>query len=127
MKKEPGTPLPMVRLGLLTAAAVSIQGYHLGVEDGEIYIPAARKLLDPGLYLYATEFFQSHERLSLFAPILAWTARLTHLSMDWTVFLWYLATLFATMLACWALAVVSFQSARARWCAVLVMATILAM
>jgi hypothetical protein len=127
MKKEPGNHLPMVRLGLLTAAAVAIQGYHLGVEDGEIYIPAARKLLDPTLYPYATEFFQSHERLSLFAPILAWTARLTHLSMDWTVFLWYLATLFATMLACWALAAVSFQSARARWCAVLVMTTILAM
>jgi hypothetical protein len=127
MKTEPGPPLPMVRLGLLTAAAVAIQGYHLGVEDGEIYIPAARKLLDPNLYPYATEFFQSHERLSLFAPILAWTARLTHLSMDWTVFLWYLVTLFATMLACWMLAAVSFQSARARWCAVLVMAPILAM
>jgi hypothetical protein len=127
MKTEPGYPLPMVRLGLLTAAAVAIQGYHLGVEDGEIYIPAARKLLDPTLYPYATEFFQSHERLSLFAPILAWTARLTHLSMDWTVFLWYLATLFATMLACWVLAVVSFRSERARWCAVLVMSAILAM
>src|SRR5580658_5040261 len=125
MKKEPGTPLPMVRLGLLTAAAVSIQGYHLGVEDGEIYIPAARKLLHPDLYPYATEFFESHEHLSLFAPILAWTARLTHLSMDWTVFLWYIATTFLLLVSCWMLASVSFQSARARWCGVLVIAAIL--
>ena len=69
--------LPIVRLALLTAAALIIHGYHLGVEDAEIYIPAAKKLLNPSLYPYATEFFLSHERLSLFGQILAWTARLT--------------------------------------------------
>ncbi len=119
--------LPWVRLGLLTAAALAIHGYKLGVEDGEIYIPAARKLLHPDLYPYATELFESHERLSLFAPILAWTARLTHLSMDWTVFLWYIATLFLTLSACWMLAAIGFRSPRARWCALLAMTTILTM
>jgi hypothetical protein len=119
--------LPWARLGLLTAAALAIHGYHLGVEDGEIYIPAARKLLHPNLYPYATQFFESQDRLSLFAPILAWTARLTHLSVDWTVFLWYMATLFATLAACWMLAAVSFERQRARWCAVLVITTILTM
>src|SRR5580658_589414 len=113
MKTVAGQRLPILRLALASAGAVALHGYHLGVEDGEIYIPAAKRLLNPGLYPYATEFFQSHEHLSLFAPILAWTARLAHLSMDWTVFLWYLVTLFATMLACWMLAAVSFQSARA--------------
>jgi len=127
MKTAPESHLPIVPLGLLTVAALVIQGYHLGVEDGEIYIPAARKLLRPDLYPYATEFFQSHEKLSLFAPILAWTARLTHLSMDWTVFLWYVATLFFTLAACWMLAAVCFQSPRARWCALLVTTTILMM
>jgi hypothetical protein len=127
MKTAPESHTPWIRLGLLTAAALAIHGYHLGVEDGEIYIPAARKLLHPDLYPYATEFFASHERLSLFAPILAWTARLTHLSMDWTVFLWYIATLFFTLAACWTLAAVSFRSARARWCALLVITAILTM
>ncbi len=122
-----GRRLPWARLGLLTAAALAIHGYHLGVEDGEIYIPAARKLLHPDLYPYASEFFESHERLSLFAPILAWTARLTHLSMDWAVFLWYMATLFLTLVACWMLAAICFRSMRARWCAVLVITAILAM
>lgn len=123
----PAARVPFARLGLLTVAALAIHGYHLGVEDGEIYIPAARKLLHPDLYPYATEFFKSHERLSLFAPILAWTARLTHLSMDWTVFLWYIATLFLTLTASWLLAAVCFRSARARWFSVLVITTILTM
>jgi hypothetical protein len=127
MKTIPVQRLPLVRLGLLTAAGVAIQGYHFGVEDAEIYLPAASKLLHPDLYPYAAEFFLAHERLSLFAPILAWTARLTHLSTDCTVFLWYIVTLFATLMACWMLAVVCFDSPPARWCAVLAVSVALTM
>jgi hypothetical protein len=119
MKHASAQRPPLARLGLLTAAALAIHGYHLGVEDAEIYIPAASKLLHPDLYPYASEFFLSHARLSLFAPILAWTARITHLSTDWTIFLWYVATLFTTLVACWMLAVTCFDSARARWAAIL--------
>jgi hypothetical protein len=104
-----------------------IHGYHLGVDDGEIYVPAARRLLNPRLYPFAPEFFLSHAHLSLFSPILAWTARLTHLSMDWTIFGWYLATLFGMMFSCWMLAAACFESARARWSAVLVMAAVVSM
>jgi hypothetical protein len=118
---------PFMRLLLLTAAALAIHGYYLGVEDGEIYVPAARKLLRPSLYPYATEFFQSHQHLSIFSFILAWTARLTSLSMDWTLALWYVATLFATLSACWMLAAVSFSSPRARWCSALVITAVLTM
>lgn len=119
--------LPIVRLGLLTVAALAVHGYHLGVEDAEIYIPAARKLLHPDLYPYATEFFLSHEHLSLFGQILAWTARLTHLSMDWTIFLWYVASIFAVLASCWMLAETCFSSPRARWCSVLVISAVLTM
>ena len=126
-KMARGPRPPFLRLAFATAAAVGIHGYHLGVEDGEIYIPAARKLLHPNLYPYATEFFESHAHLSLFAPILAWTARLMHLSMDWTVFLWYVATIFLLLISCWMLAAICFHSARARWCGVLTIAAILTM
>ena len=127
MRNSPDRQAPIALLGLLTVASVVVHGYHLGVEDSEIYIPASRKLLHPRLYPYATEFFLSHERLSLFARILAWTARLTRLSMDWTLFLWYIATIFATLAACWVLAAISFRSLRARWCAVLLIAAVLTM
>jgi len=127
MKTAADRRLPIFRLALVGVAAVALHGYHLGVEDGEIYIPAAKKLLHPNLYPYATQFFESHEHLSLFAPILAWTARLTHLSMAWTVFLWYVATTCLIIVSCWMLAAISFSSARARWCGVLVIAAVLTM
>lgn len=119
--------LPVFRLLLLTAAALVIHGYYLGVEDGEIYVPAARKLLHPTLYPYATEFFLSHQRLSIFSSILAFTARLTGLSMDWTLAGWYVVSIFATLTVCWLLAAVSFSSPRARWCSVLVITAVLTM
>ena len=118
---------PATRLGLVTLAALLVHGYHLGVEDGEIYIPAARKLLQPELYRFGSEFFLSHERLSLFAPIVAGSARLTHLSIDWSAFVWYLITLFATIAGCWTLASAAFTTSRARWCSVLVVAAVITM
>ncbi|WP_263358257.1 hypothetical protein [Acidicapsa ligni] len=127
MKVSPSGRLPILRLGALTIAALGIHGYHLGVEDGEIYIPAARKLLDPTLYPFGTEFFLSHGRLSLFSPILAWTARLTHLSMDWTVLAWYVVCLFAMLSSCWLLAAACFSSERARWSGMLIMTAVLSM
>jgi hypothetical protein len=120
-------PLPVLRLGLLTVVAVAIHGYHLGVEDGEIYIPAAKKLLNPSLYPYAAEFFFSHARLSIFGFVLAWTARLLHLSMDWTVFLWYIATTFFLLVSCWLLTAKAFPAQCARWSSVMVITAVLTM
>ncbi len=119
--------LPYLRLLLLTAAALAIHGYHLGAEDGEIYVPAARKLLHPDLYPFGTEFFTSHGKLSMFSHILAWTAKLTHLSMDWTLFVWYLISLFATLASSWLLVKACFASPTARWTAVTVAAAVLSM
>jgi hypothetical protein len=127
MKTPQGSRLPILRLCFLTVAAVAIHGYHLGVEDAEIYIPAAKKMLHPELYPYASEFFLSHGKLSLFSPILAGSAWLAHLSMDWTVALYYLITIFATLTACWMLATTCFESARARWSSVLLMTAVLTM
>ncbi len=119
--------LPILRLAALTAAALVIHGYHLGVEDGEIYIPAARRLIHPHLYPFAPEFFLSHAHLSLFSPILAVTARLTHMSIDWTIFVWYLISLFATLTSCWLFASACFSSARARWTSMAVITAVLTM
>ena len=127
METTPEPRLPFVRLAALTVVALAIHGYHLGVEDAEIHIPAAKKLLDPSLYPYATEFFMSHARLSLFDPLLAWTAQLTHLPIDLTISLWYVTSLFFLLVAGWMLATSSFETARARWASVLAMTAALAM
>jgi hypothetical protein len=119
--------LPVLRLAALTAGALFIHGYHLGVEDAEIYLPAARLFRHPALYPYGREFFLSHGRLSAFGPIVALTGKLTHLSLDWTFFAWYVATLFATLVFSWLFAAACFESERARWSAVLVMTAVLTM
>jgi hypothetical protein len=127
MTETQGGRLPILRLGGLTAAALVIHGYHLGVEDAEIYIPTAKKLLHPGLYPYADEFFLSHGHLSLFGPILAGTSRLTHLPIDWSIFAWYVLTLFAMLTSCWMLLRACFDSPRARWTGMLIVTAVLAM
>ena len=127
MKNSADQRLPVLRLVLLTAAAVGIHGYHLGVEDAEIHLPAAKKLLDPRLYPFADEFFMTHEHMSLFSPMLAWSARLTHLPMDCIFLVWYVAGIFALLASCWMLAAISFTSPRARWCAMLVITAVLTM
>ena len=118
---------PVLRLAGLTAAAMLIHGYHLGVEDAEIYLPAARWFRHPALYPYGREFFLSHARLSLFGPLVAFTGYVTRLSMDWTFFAWYMVTLFATIWCSWLMAAACFESARARWSAVLMMTAVLSM
>lgn len=119
--------LPFLPILALTAAALLIGGYHIGVEDAEIYLPAATKLLHPNLYPYASEFFLSHGHLSLFGFVLAATAKVAHISIDWSVFAWYVGTLFGTLSACWLFVRACFSSAHARWTAMFVATAVLTM
>ncbi len=127
LRSAPAVHFPVLRLALLTFGALLIHGYHVGVEDGEIYLPAVRKLLHPNLYPYASQFFLSHERLSFFAPVVALSARMTHLSVDWVALIWYLALVFAMLSACWTLLSLCFRSPRARWCGVLLITAVMTM
>jgi hypothetical protein len=124
---SPPERLPLLRLAGLSVAALFIHGYHLGVEDCETYLPAAKKLLSPALYPFAPEFFLTHEHLSIFGSVVAETSRLTRIPIDWAILGWFLAGIFAMLVSCWMLARACFTSPRARWCATLVMTAVLAM
>jgi len=119
--------LPLLRIAGLSVVALFIHGYHLGVEDSEIYLPAAKKLLNPTLYPFAPQFFLSHERLSIFGSVVAETARLTRMPIDWAIFAWFMAGIFTMLVSCWMLARACFTSPRARWTATLVMTAVMAM
>jgi hypothetical protein len=112
-------------LPLLTCATVLIHGYHLGVDDAAIYIPAIKKVADPSLYPFGAEFFQSHAHLSLFPDLIGNTARLTHAPVDLVIFAWHVASIFLLLLASWRLACVCFKSSRARWGGVALIAALL--
>ena len=110
---------------LLTLGALAVHGYHPYAEDAEIYLPGIKKLLHPALYPSGTEFFESHASLTLFPNLIAASVRLTHVPFDYAIFIWYLASIFLLLRACWEFSGVCFANTRARWGAVALIASLL--
>ncbi len=117
--------LPLLPLFLLACTAILIQGYHLGVNDSEIFLPAIKQVADPQLYPFGAEFFLTHARLSLFAPFIGHSAHWLHLPTDVAIFLWHIGSVFLILIAAWQLACLCFQNARARWSSVVMLAALL--
>lgn len=111
-------------LVLLTLVAILIHGYHVGVEDQEVYLAAVNKTLDPSAYPFNARFFTEQTKLAYFIPAVAATVRLLH-SVAWTLFLWQVVSIFLVLWGCWKLAAACFEDERARWCAVLLVTVLL--
>uniref|UniRef100_Q01QJ0 Glycosyltransferase RgtA/B/C/D-like domain-containing protein n=1 Tax=Solibacter usitatus (strain Ellin6076) TaxID=234267 RepID=Q01QJ0_SOLUE len=112
-------------LGAITVAAVLVHGYHLGVDDAAIYVPAIKRVADPGLYPFGEQFFMSHAHLSVFALLVGGSARLSHLPVDAVIFAWHVLSIFALLLAAWQLLGCCFESRAARWSGVALLAATL--
>ncbi len=110
---------------LLTFAALLIHGYHPAAEDNEIYLPGIIKILRPSFYPFGQNFFEAQDRLTLFPRLVAWSVRLTHLRLDWALFLWHLASIFLLLLACWRIASKCFATRAGPWCSVSMVAALL--
>jgi hypothetical protein len=108
---------------VLTFFALLVHGYHPYAEDGGVYLPEVKRLLDPALYPYGTEFVVRHLHYSLFAPAMAELVRVSHLSVGMTLLLVHLATFWMTLFAAWLLAARSYGSREARGGAVALLAT----
>lgn len=133
LKIAPVTPTNPVKrkeyafLLALAFAAILIHGYHPYAEDAEIYVPGVVKILHPSFYPFGQEFFETHAHLTLFPNLVAATAKLTHLPLDWTLFLWHFASVFLFLLACFRIAEKCFSTLPGRWAAVLMIASLLTM
>jgi hypothetical protein len=112
-------------LALLSMGAMLIHGYHPFAEDAEIYLPGVEKILDPGLFPAGDRFFQPHAGLTLFPDLIAASVRLSHLTLEWTLLLWQLLSIFLLLLASWQLISKCFAEASARWCGVVLLAALL--
>ena len=110
---------------LLTIGAFLVHGYHPGVEDAEIYLPGIEKILHPDLFPFNAEFFNSHAHLTFFPNFIAASVRFTHLSFDVVLLAFELGSIFLLLLACWRLSGECFNSPRARWCGVALVASLL--
>jgi hypothetical protein len=106
----------------LTFFALLVHGYHPYAEDGGVYLPEIKRLLDPGLYPHGTEFVVGHLRYSLFAPAMAWLVRESHFSVEMVLLLVHLATFWTTLFAAWLLAARGYASREARSGAVALLA-----
>jgi hypothetical protein len=115
----------LLKVLLISAAAVLIHGYHLGADDGAIYVPAIKSVADPSLYPFGSEFFMSHAHLSLFSNMVGDSARLTGLPVDLVIFAWHVTGIFLLLLAAWKLAGQCFESEGARWSGVILLAGML--
>ena len=109
---------------MLTAGAVLLHGYHTGVQDQAIYLPAIKKLLNPALYPHDAEFFLSQTRWMLFDEVIAGAARVTG-SLEWTLLAIQLLTVFLVLLGCQRLARCCFAEPAAQWAGVCTVAAML--
>jgi len=116
---------PLPGLGAITALAVLVHGYHLGVDDAAIYVPAIKRVADPTLYPFGAEFFMSHAHLSFFPELIGYSARLSHLPIDTVIFAWHVASVFLLLLGAWRLLGCSFENSSARWSGVAFLAATL--
>lgn len=110
---------------LTTVGAFVVCGYHPGIEDAEIYVPGIKKLLNPSLYPFGSEFFTSHARMTFFPDLIATCVRLSHLSLGAVMLIWHLASIFLVLLACWQIAALCFNERAARWAGVCLVAALL--
>src|SRR5690348_17149263 len=106
----------------LALAALLVQGYHLGVDDAEIYLPAVKRAANPALFPFASEFFMSHAHLSFFPNLVGGFAHLSHLPVDAAILFCHGLGILLLLVAAWRLAGACFETAAARWGAVVLLA-----
>jgi hypothetical protein len=114
-------------LGIGMCAGVLVNGYHYGIEDMGIYLPAIKKLIDPALYPYDANFFLLFIRWTTFHQTVAAAVRILHISLESLLFCLQMIGVFFVLLGCLQLVRKCFYQAAAEWCGVALVATLLTM
>jgi hypothetical protein len=87
----------------LTLLAFAVHGYHPYAEDGGLYVAGIKRVLDPGMYPYRSEFVLEHLRFSIFAPMVAAIVRGSGMNLELVLLLLQLAGFWMTLMAGWML------------------------
>jgi hypothetical protein len=112
---------------LLTCLAILVAGYHSGVEDDAIYLPALKKMLDPALFPHDALFFTSQTKVFVMLRAVAFSSRLAHIPLQWMQLLWHLASIFLLVAGAWYLAERCFDELRDRVAGVALVCALLTM
>lgn len=109
----------------LSLLALLVHGYHAGVEDDGVYLPAIQHDLNPGLYPHDSNFFTLQLQATLFDKIMAGSIRLSHLPTAVVVLGWHFLTIFWILWGCWRISRLCFPEWYAQWSAVCTVAALL--
>jgi len=112
---------------ILTLLALFVHGFHVGIEDDAIYLPAVKQHLNPSLYPHDSIMFEPQTRPTLWDELVAYSIRLTGVSVETGEFAWYLFCLFAFLSGCWLLMTRVFEHRLERLGAVAVVTALLTM
>jgi hypothetical protein len=124
LKRKPSLK-DIALLALIAFATILVNGYHPFAEDAEIYLPGIKKLLNPALYPHNAAFFASHAHMTLFPELIASSVKITHVPLDWALFIWQWFSIFLLLLGCWHISRLAFKESVARWGGVLLVASLL--
>jgi Dolichyl-phosphate-mannose-protein mannosyltransferase len=109
----------------LTAVAFLVMGYHPGLEDDAFYLAAIKRNLNPVLFPHDADFFRLQFQATIFDKLIAFSVRVIHLPLAWTVLLWQITGIFLVLHACWRISRRCFSDRAAQWAAVTMIAALL--
>lgn len=109
----------------LAILAVLVHGFHVGIEDEAIYLPAIKKQLTPGLYPYDSVFFFAQTRYTLFPELVAFMVRVTEIPLRVVLFANHVLSIFLVLLGCLHLSRECFENRSAHWGSVAMIAALL--
>jgi len=112
-------------LAALTVFALLVMGYHPGLEDDAFYLAAIKRNLNPALFPHDAEFFRLQFQATIFDKVVAFSVRLTHLPLAWTVFLLQVVAIFLLLHGCWRISRRCFTQPAAQWASVTTVAALL--
>ena len=97
-------------------------GYHPGLEDDGIYLPAVKADLNPALFPHNASFFRLQCQATVFDGWMAHFVRWTSMPLAWAELVWQLVALFLILWAVKKIANLLFRDSSARWAGVSVVA-----
>lgn len=127
MQQKPIKSGTLLRIVLLSAVAMLVQGYHPGAEDDAVYLAAIHYDLNPRLFPYDSQFFRMQLQASIYDRLMAASIRVLHLPVNFTMLLWQFGAICLVLYAGLRLARRLFETAAAQWAGVSLLATFFAL
>jgi hypothetical protein len=112
-------------LALLTVLGLLAHGYHLGLEDEAVYLPAIKYHLDPALYPHDSVFFMNQMRFTVYPHVMALLIRFSGLALERVMFFTHILSIFLFLLGCLKLSKKMFASSAAQWSSVTLITALL--